>query len=75
MTERLEKLKELEISLKDGIDTCKTDQLASLARQYREVLKEIEEIEGTKGNTDGISELLQRRQLNGLPGAIRKNNS
>lgn len=73
--ERVDKLKELEISLREAIKESKPEQLASLARQYRETLKEIEEIERTKGNDDGISDILQKRQANGLPGSIRKNSS
>ena len=73
--ERLKKLRELEKVLKKGLDECETDKLASLARQYRETLREIDEIEGQKGNNDGISEILQQRSSNGLPGAVRKGNS
>lgn len=73
--DRAEKLRQLEAVLKGAIDECETDRLAPLAKQYRETLREIEEIEHTKGNNDGLSELLQRRQANGLPGAIRKTRS
>ena len=72
---RLEKLKELEIILKNGLDECDTDKLASIARQYREVLREIDEIEGLKGNNDDISDILRKRQVDGLPGAVRQNKS
>lgn len=73
--DRLQKLKELEIILKNGLDECDTDKLPSMARQYREVLKEIDEIEGLKGNNDDISDILQRRKTDGLPGAVRKSSS
>lgn len=73
--DRSEKLRQLETVLKAAIDECETDKLASLAKQYRETLREIDEIEQSKGNDDGISQLLQRRQTNGLPGAIRKSRS
>ena len=47
--------------------------LAQLSKQYRETLKEIEEMEGvTKGN-DEIGELLAERAADGKPGAVRKN--
>ena len=42
---RLEKLKELESKLKAAMGVCETQSLASLARQYRETIREIEEIE------------------------------
>ena len=73
--DRAEKLKQLEAVLKSAIDECETDKLAALAKQYRETLREIDEIEHLKGKDDGIAELLQRRQINGLPGAVRKNRS
>ena len=73
--DRAEKLKQLEGVLKSAIDECETDKLAALAKQYRETLREIDEIEHLKGKDDGIAELLQRRQINGLPGAVRKNRS
>lgn len=73
--DRLAKLKELETILKNGLDECETDKLPSMARQYREVLREIDEIEGLKGNNDDISDILQRRKTNGLPGAVRKKGS
>ena len=55
---RLAKLKRLEAVLSEGIETCEVDKLASLARQYRETLKEIEEIEGANDDTDEIAKLL-----------------
>lgn len=73
--DRVKKLKQLEVVLKSAIDECETDKLAALAKQYRETLREIDEIEHLKGKDDGIAELLQRRQINGLPGAVRKNRS
>lgn len=73
--DRLQKLKELETVLKNALDDCETDKVAAIAKQYRETLREIEEIEGTKGNADGISEILQRRKVDGLPGAVRQSKS
>ena len=43
---RLEKLKELEIQLALAMRECQNKELAAIARQYRETLKDIEEIEG-----------------------------
>lgn len=73
--DRLAKLKELEEKLRQGLDECDTDKLPSMARQYRETLREIDEIEGLKGNNDDISSILQRRQTDGKPGAVRKKGS
>ena len=72
---RVEKLRELETVLKNALDECETDKVASIAKQYRETLREIEEIESQKGNTNEISRILQQRQSNGLPGAVRQNRS
>lgn len=46
--------------------------LASLSKQYRETLAEIEEIEGKVNDGDEISEILQNRKDTGLAGAVRK---
>lgn len=73
--DRLTKLRRLEQVLEKSLCECEVDKLASLARQYRETLREIDEIEGQKGNNDGISEILQRRSSNGLPGSVRKDKS
>lgn len=47
--------------------------LAQLSKQYRETLKEIEEMEGTAKDNDEIGELLAERAADGKPGAVRKN--
>ena len=49
--------------------------LAQLSKQYRETLKEIEEMEGTAKDNDEIGELLAERAADGKPGAVRKNSS
>ena len=68
---RLEKLKRLVIRLEENMDICETKELATLARQYREALKEIEEIEGAEQNDDDISEILSKRAAAGKSGAVR----
>lgn len=73
--DRLTKLKELETRLSAALDECESDKIAPLAKQYRETLREISEIEGLKGNTNDISDILRKRQVNGLPGAVRQNKS
>ena len=68
---RLEKLKRLVIKLEVNMDVCETKELAALARQYREALKEIEEIEGAETDGDEIAEILSGREADGKPGAVR----
>lgn len=68
---RLEKLYGLETELKALMDKANSRTFASLARQYRETIKEIEEIEGREGDNDEIAKILG--ESNGMPGAVRKN--
>lgn len=69
---RLAQLKALLEILAEIIDTRPgARDLAQLSRQYRETLKEIEEIEGTEDNNDDISEILSERETNGKAGAVR----
>lgn len=69
---RLEQLKELLRILADEIDERPgARDLAQLSRQYRETLKEIEEIEGGLDDGDQIAELLAGREADGKPGAVR----
>lgn len=69
---RLEQLKELLRILADEIDERPgARDLAQLSRQYRETLKEIEEIEGAEQNDDAISEILSERAAAGKSGAVR----
>lgn len=59
---RLDQLRELLEILADEIDKRPgARDLAQLSRQYRETLKEIEEIEGAQQNDDDISEILSER--------------
>lgn len=73
--DRLTKLKQLEAKLETALDECEGDKVAPLAKQYRETLREIDELEGQKGNNDDISDILRKRQTNGLPGAVRQSKS
>ncbi len=68
---RLEKLKELEDFLRSNMKFCDTKTLPGMAKQYRETLKEIEEIEGTEDNDDDIGQLLAQREADGKAGAVR----
>lgn len=67
---RLEKLEWLEAELKGLMEKANSRSYASLARQYRETIREIEEIQGGV-NDDEIGEILSRRDSDGKPGAVR----
>ena len=69
--DRLEKLRELEAMLKANLETSDARSLAGIAKQYRETIKEIEEIEGGENDGDEIAELLEARETDGKPGAVR----
>ena len=72
--DRLKQLKTLASVLATSIDKCDDVRaLPQLAKQYRDTVREIEEIEGTNSNGDEISEILAQRQSDGKPGAVRKN--
>lgn len=69
---RLEQLKALLIILADEIDQRPgARDLAQLARQYRETLKEIEEIEGMNSHDDEIAEILLERDASGESRSVR----
>lgn len=72
---RLEKLKDLERDLKQLMAKSNSRTFASLAKQYRETIREIEEIEGAESNGDEIAEILQKRDSDGKAGAVRKNSA
>ena len=73
---RLEQLRVLLAILADKIDQRPgARDLAQLSRQYRETIREIEEIEGAENNEDEIAELLQKRDSDGKAGAVRKNST
>ena len=74
MTTRLEKLKELEEMLYSMMQKANSRAISSLARQYRETIKEIEEIEGN-GNEDEIADILKGREADGKSRAVRPNRS
>lgn len=73
---RLEQLRVLLAILADEIDQRPgARDLAQLSRQYRETIREIEEIEGAESNEDEIAEILQKRDSDGKAGAVRKNST
>ena len=70
---RLEKLKELESDLKDLMSKANSRSYAALCRQYRETIKEIEEIEGSDNGEDEISKLIG--ESDGQSRTVRPNRS
>ena len=72
---RLEQLKTLALTLAERLDTCTEKETAQLAKQYRETIYEIEEIEGRNDTDDELSEILQSREADGKSGPSRKDSS
>ena len=63
MKTRLDKLRELEADLHDLMERASSRAYPALARQYRETLREIDEIEGGDGGDDeGAAIILRHRQ-------------
>ena len=70
--DRLQQLKILAGILAQNIDDCEDLRaLPQLAKQYRETIREIEELEGAQTHGDEIGEILAQRQADGKPGAVR----
>lgn len=65
MSDRLWKLKQLETKLFVSMQTADIKSMAAIARQYRETIKEIEEIEGADVGNDSIADILSARQADG----------
>ena len=73
--DRLEKLRVLEAQLAAALDQAETKEVAALARQYRETLREIDLLEGEHEQEDDIAQLLSARANDGKSGAIRPDRS
>lgn len=72
---RLGKLKALAALLAEEMDKVKySKDLPPLAKQYRETIREIEELDGDK-EEDEISDILEKRIADGKSGAVRKDKS
>jgi len=68
---RLEQLKTLALVIAESIDSGdESHSMAQLARQYRETIREIAELEG-EDDDDEVAAILKRREDSGLPGAVR----
>ena len=71
----LEKLEALAEGLAGRLETACDGTYASIARQYRETLAEIERMKGMDEKDDEIDALLSEREADGKPGAIRQDRS
>ena len=71
--DRLAKLKELADIIADRIDSITyAKDLPPLARQYRETLAAIAELEGEGNDNDDIAAILGQRAADGKSGTVRK---
>lgn len=71
---RLVQLKELLLIISRAIDSEPgARDLAQLCKQYRDTIKEIDEIEGNVKEDDEISEILGKRDAAGKSKPVRKN--
>ena len=71
---REEQLENLARILAQQIDQCAIDvpQLVpQLSKQYRETIRELEEIRGVIDDDDEINKILAAREVDGKPGAVR----
>ena len=74
---RLEQLENLALILAKQIDLCSEEygdgakNMPQLSKQYRETIKEIEEIRGMEKYDDEIGEILSARKADGKPDAVR----
>lgn len=74
---RLEQLENLALILAKQIDLCSegyadgAKNMPQLSKQYREIIKEIEEIRGMEKDDDEIGEILSARKADGKPDAVR----
>lgn len=71
---REEQLENLARILAQQIDQCATNApqlVPQLSKQYRETIRELEEIRGVIDDDDEINKILAAREVNGKPGAVR----
>jgi len=70
---RLEMLQKLAIMLAEQLENCEEKSFASLTKQYRETIAEIEEVKNMEVSNDELGDIISYRKENGVPGAVRKN--
>ena len=64
--DRLTQLMELRNVLAVAIEDCESNRdLAALTRQYRETIREIDEIKGNDNDDDAIATIILRRRQSG----------
>lgn len=62
-SDRLEQLKKLSMILAENINVCDSMRdLAALARQYRETIREIDELENGEDTNDEIAAIILRNR-------------
>lgn len=72
--DRAEQLQILAAKLAKAIQKCDdVKTLAGLAKQYRETIRELDELKGAENDDDAIAKVLGFRSDHGKPGAVRKN--
>jgi len=69
---RLEQLKALARILAEKLDNPEEQNTAQLAKQYRETVNDIAEIEEYEDVDDELGRILSERESDGKPGAVRK---
>jgi len=72
---RLEQLKALARILAEKLDDPEEQNTAQLAKQYRETVNDIAEIEEYEDVDDELGRILSERESDGKPGAVRKDRS
>lgn len=69
----MDQLQLLANKLAEEIEHCiDPKQLPALAKQYRETIRELDELKGTGNDDDEIGEILAQREADGRPGAVRQ---
>ncbi len=69
--DRLRKLKSLERKLMQQMKLADSKSYAALAKQYRETIREIDDLERAGDSDDEIGEILAERKADGKSGAVR----
>ncbi len=68
----IEKLRALALMLAEKIDSSEEENIAPLAKQYRETINEIAELKGAGYEEDELAEILSDRKAKGKPLSIQR---
>jgi hypothetical protein len=69
---RLDQLQLLANKLATEVEACDDPRLLpQLAKQYRETIRELDELKGMGQDDDEIGEILAKREADGCAGAVR----